>query len=233
MRRDLELMVGRVVEGALPGAEWRLVPTGHPYTLDGHQIDVKHDGSWVEIGECGLAAPHVLHRAGLDSGSWSGLAMGLGLDRLLMLRKAVPDIRLLRSHDPRIEVQMHDLEPYRPVSHMPPIRRDLSLVIGEGVDVSAEALGDRVRTALGVDAEAAEVVQPVAVTAYDDLPAHVRERLGMRSSQRNLLLRLVLRSLERTLTDREANQMRDRVYAALHEGDRHEWAVGPAVASIS
>jgi phenylalanyl-tRNA synthetase alpha chain len=33
-----------------------------------------------------------------------------------------------------------------------------------------------------------------------------------------------LRHLERTLTDEEANQIRDRVYAALHHGSVHHWA---------
>ena len=39
-----------------------------------------------------------------------------------------------------------------------------------------------------------------------------------------MLLRLVIRDLDRTLTAAEANERRDRVYAALHEGDRAEWA---------
>jgi phenylalanyl-tRNA synthetase alpha chain len=38
---------------------------------------------------------------------------------------------------------------------------------------------------------------------------------------------VVLRHLERTLTDEEANRMRDRVYAALHQGSVHQWAVRP------
>jgi hypothetical protein len=37
--------------------------------------------------------------------------------------------------------------------------------------------------------------------------------------------RVVLRHLERTLTDEEANQTRDRIYAALHRGSAHQWAV--------
>jgi phenylalanyl-tRNA synthetase alpha chain len=37
---------------------------------------------------------------------------------------------------------------------------------------------------------------------------------------------LVLRHLERTLIDREANALRDRIYAAVHQGTRHQWAVG-------
>jgi phenylalanyl-tRNA synthetase alpha chain len=123
---------------------------------------------------------------------------------------------------------MLDLDPYRPVSHMPPVRRDLSLAVDELADLSAEALGDRVRTALGVDADAVEAVEVVAVTRHDDVPAAARQRLGMRSGHVNALVRLVLRPLDRSLTDLEANHLRDRVYAALHEGDRHEWAAAPA-----
>ncbi len=49
-------------------------------------------------------------------------------------------------------------------------------------------------------------------------------RLGARPGQRNLLVRVVLRHLERSLTDDEANSLRDRIYAAVHQGTRHQWA---------
>ena len=58
----------------------------------------------------------------------------MGLDRLLMLRKGIPDIRLLRSADPRVAGQMTDLEPYRPVSYLPAVTRDLSVAISVGDD---------------------------------------------------------------------------------------------------
>jgi len=215
-------MIELVVSTVLPGATYRTVPAVHPYTIHGRQIDVLLDGQWIEIGECGVAAPPVLRRAGLDE-RWTGLAMGSGLDRLLMLRKGIGDIRLLRSLDPRVASQMLDLQPYRPVSSMPAVRRDLSIVVGPDVDMSAEALGDRVRRALGDDAEAAESVEVRGETAYDALPVAARERLQLRSGQRNVLVRLVLRSLDRTLTDQQANELRDRVYAELHEGPVAEW----------
>ena len=60
----------------------------HPYTADGLQIDASSEGGWLEIGESGLAAPRVLADAGLEVATTTGLAMGLGLDRLLMLRYA-------------------------------------------------------------------------------------------------------------------------------------------------
>ena len=61
-------------------------------------------------------------------------------------------------------------------------------------------------------------------TAYADLPQAARERLGIAPGQKNVLLRIVLRDLERTLTSAEANLLRDDVYAALHEGSVLSWA---------
>jgi phenylalanyl-tRNA synthetase alpha chain len=218
--RHLAQMTGLLVEALTPGRSWRWERRVHPYTQDGRQVDVRWDSEWVEVAECGLAHPEVLARAGLQG--WSGLALGMGLDRLLMLRKGVPDIRLLRSTDPRIAGQLTDLAPWRPVSAMPPVRRDLSIVV-DG-DEAAEDLGDRVREALGPDADAVEEVAMLAGTGYEQLPAQAVARLGIRQGQKNLLVRVVLRHLDQTLTDVEANQLRDRIYAALHQGTCHQWA---------
>ncbi|TDO49365.1 phenylalanyl-tRNA synthetase alpha chain [Kribbella sp. VKM Ac-2527] len=222
---ELEELIARVVETVLPGRTYRPIPAVHPYTTHGRQIDVLLDDQWIEIGECGVAAPPVLRRAGLDE-SWTGLAMGPGLDRLLMLRKGIRDIRLLRSTDPRVADQLLDLSPYKPVSAMPAVRRDLSVVVGPDVDVSAEVLGDRVRDALGTDADAAESVEVRSETPYDELPEAARERLQLTPGQRNVLIRLVLRPIDRTLTDAQANELRDRVYTALHEGPVLELIAG-------
>lgn len=58
-----------------------------------------------------------------------GWALGMGLDRLVMTLKDLPDIRYLRSTNPRITEQMAHLEPYRDVSNQPAIKRDLSLTV--------------------------------------------------------------------------------------------------------
>jgi phenylalanyl-tRNA synthetase alpha chain len=216
---DLARMIGTVLTTLLPGRAWQWSHAQHPYTLEGRQIDVVEDRQLIEVGECGLAAPGVLATAGLDSEQWSGLALGLGLDRILMLRKGIPDIRLLRSTDPRISSQMLDLSPYRPVSDLPPARRDLSVAVPAGSD--AETLGDRVRDALGRDADLVEEVAVLAITPYDDVPAVARERLGMVPGQQNVLLRIVVRPMDRTLTADEANALRDRIYAAIHDGREH------------
>lgn len=220
---DLDEQIERVVAAALPGLPLRTLPAVHPYTRGGRQIEVQDaTGTWLEVGECGRTDPGLLARAGLPPGV-SGLAMGLGLDRLVMLRKGIDDIRLLRASDPRIAAQMRDLAPYRPVSAMPPAIRDLSVAVPSELD-DDELIGDRVRAALGDRASAVEAVEVRTRTPVADLPAPARERLGAHAGQVNLLVRVVLRDLERTLTSHEANVLRDGVYAALHHGDVQTWA---------
>ena len=208
--RDLDELIERVVGAALPGARWTTQPAVHPYTTRGRQIDV--DG--IEIGECGLAAI-------TRPGTW-GLAMGLGLDRLLMLRKGIDDIRLLRAADPRVASQMQDLAPYRPVSLMPPVRRDLSIVVDTPLD--GESLGDAVRAALGDRADLVEACEVLSTTPARDLPAAAAARLGIAAGQHNQLVRVTLRALDRTLTHGECNALRDEIYAALHRGSVMSWA---------
>jgi phenylalanyl-tRNA synthetase alpha chain len=217
----LDVMVDALLRALVPGSAHRELAREHPYTQGGRQVDVERDGEWVEVWECGLAHPEVLSRAGLDP-AYSGLALGMGLDRLLMLVKGVPDIRALRSADPRIATQMADLEPYRVVSNMPAIRRDLSIAV-EADDLN-EHLGDRVRDALGDDASSVEEVTVVSETPWDALPPPARTRLGAKVGQKNVLLRIVLRDLGRTLTDNQANHLRDRIYRALHRGSVFQWA---------
>ncbi|MHA7303825.1 PheS-related mystery ligase SrmL [Arthrobacter sp. TMN-49] len=217
---DLTAMLGTVVEAVLPGARWRAVPSPHPYTTAGVQLDVHVRGEWLELAEAGLVAANVLRASGLDPRRWCGLALGMGLDRALMLRKGIDDIRLLRSADPRVCAQMTGLSPYVAVSLMPPVRRDLSLVCAD--DVDAEVLGDAARSALGTEADVLAGLEVLALTPASGLPESAVVRLGMVPGQANVLVRLTLQSLERTLTSAEANMLRNCVYTALHEGPHAE-----------
>ena len=216
---ELHQMVSVVMVAAVPGLEWRTLASSHPYTEKGIQIDVRWRNEWIEVGECGLAARQILNQAGLRY--HTGLAMGLGLDRLLMLRKQIPDIRLLRSEDPRVRSQMNGLDTYKPVSAMPAIRRDLSLCVDTWVN--EELIGDRVREQLP-EVECIEALLIKAETAFEELPASAHQRMGMKPGQKNILLQLVLRHLQRTLTDQDANHVRNQVYRLLHQGQRQELA---------
>ena len=217
---DMDQMIAILLGALVPGLPHRQQSRTHPYTLEGRQVDVYYGGRWVEVGECGLAHPRVLAAAGLHGRS--GLAVGIGLDRLLMLVKHIPDIRLLRSGDLRITGQMLDLARYQQVSLMPPITRDLSVAVWQ--DDDEETLGDRVRDALGADTSCVEEIRVLSATVYPQLPAPAIGRLGAKPGQKNLLVRVVLRDLDQTLTNQTANALRDRIYRALHQGTEYQWA---------
>ncbi len=73
-----------------------------------------------------------------------------------------------------------------------------------------EALGDRVNVL--------ESVEVLSETSYDDLPVKIRKRLGINSSQKNVLIRITLRRLERSLTNQEVNQIYDDIYGKINYG---------------
>jgi phenylalanyl-tRNA synthetase alpha chain len=210
---DLAGLIATVLGAALPGVPWRLHPAEHPYTEGGVEIEACVAGRWVEIGEGGRASRRVLRGAGLPP-YVGGLALGLGLDRLVMVRKGVPDIRALRSADPRVAGQMLDLAPWRPVSAHPPARRDVSVAMRAGV--TAEEVGDLVRVSLGDDARLIEEIAVLGMTGIAELPPAARERLGIADGEVNVLLRVILRDLDGSIPGELANELRDRISAALH-----------------
>ena len=138
---DMLDMIELLVQAVLPDAGWCTTQVVHPYTEGGPQIAVWHDGDWLELAECGRIQSDVLRGSGLDPEQWSGLALGMGLERALILRTGIPDIRYLRSAEPSIAAQMQDLEPWRPISMLPSVCRDISTVIDE--DTDDEPLGTR------------------------------------------------------------------------------------------
>ncbi|MFO0596846.1 MAG: hypothetical protein U0228_16145 [Myxococcaceae bacterium] len=208
--------VAGLVGAVLPGREWRLLEARHPYTRDGVQVEVRDGEAWVEVGEAGVAAPELLEACA--GAGVRGLASGWGLDRLLMLRKGLGDVRLLRSEDPRAQRQLLDLAPWRPLSSLPLMRRDLSLAV-EPEEADVEVLGDRVREVLGDRAAWVEAVEIVLTCPVGELSEVARGRLGARLGQVNVLLRLSVRAVDRSLTTAEVNALRDDVYRALHAGD--------------
>ena len=72
-------------------------------------------------------------------------------------------------------------------------------------------LGDMVKES-GVDTHLIEEVKILSETSYEELPEIAKQRLGIEEHEKNILVRIVLRSLERTLTNEECNTYRDIIY---------------------
>ncbi|MBS1838385.1 MAG: phenylalanine--tRNA ligase subunit alpha [Actinobacteria bacterium] len=80
----------------------RLRPSYFPFTEPSAEVDISQpDGSWLEVGGCGMVHPNVLAACGLDPEEWSGFAFGFGIERLAKIRHGLGDIRDLITNDMR------------------------------------------------------------------------------------------------------------------------------------
>jgi phenylalanyl-tRNA synthetase alpha chain len=105
-----------------PATRLRFRPSYFPFVEPGAEVDIgcvfchaderaraacrvcKGTG-WLEILGCGMVHPQVLEHCEIDPEQWTGFAFGLGVERVAMLRYAIPDIRLLFENDPRLLAQ--------------------------------------------------------------------------------------------------------------------------------
>ncbi len=71
------------------------------FLCQGEGCRVCKNSGWLEVLGCGMIHPEVLKRGGIDPNKYSGFAFGFGLDRLVMLRYNIDDIRLFNSGDLR------------------------------------------------------------------------------------------------------------------------------------
>lgn len=95
----------------------RLRPGFFPFVEPGFELDIsclicKGSGcsvckqtGWVELLPCGMVHPNVLKAGGIDPDKYNGFAFGMGLDRLVMMKYEIDDIRLIHSGDLRFNSQ--------------------------------------------------------------------------------------------------------------------------------
>ena len=91
-------------------AKIRLRPNYFPFTEPSAEMDVWHPGArggarWIEWGGCGMVNPNVLRAAGIDPEVYSGFAFGIGVERALMFRSDVKDMRDMAEGDVRFSEQ--------------------------------------------------------------------------------------------------------------------------------
>ena len=92
--RDVEI---RLRPGFFPFVEPGFELDIHCLICDGKGCSVCKRTGWVELLPCGMTHPNVLRFGGIDPDVYNGFAFGLGLDRLVMMRYGIDDIRRLHG----------------------------------------------------------------------------------------------------------------------------------------
>ena len=96
-----------------PDTKTKFRPHHFPFTEPSAEVDVScfkcggkgcrfcKGSGWIEILGCGAVHPHVLEMCGIDPEEYTGLAFGMGLERIALLKYEIDDMRLLYENDIR------------------------------------------------------------------------------------------------------------------------------------
>ena len=86
----------------------RFRPSYFPFTEPSAEVDVwwadpddEDDGQWMEILGCGMVHPNVFEAVDVDPERYTGYAVGMGVERMAMLRHGIDDIRIFYENDAR------------------------------------------------------------------------------------------------------------------------------------
>lgn len=185
----------------------RWIDAFFPWTSPSFEVEVWYNDEWLEILGCGVVVQKTLERGGV--GHKSGWAFGLGLERIAMVLFDIPDIRLFWSQDERFlsQFKQGQITAFQPYSKYPPCYKDMSFWLPEAGTEGIKAWHEN---------DYCEVVRDVAgdlvenVTLIDDF-THPK------TGRRSLCYRLNYRSMDRSLTNAEANALQDKVEGRVVE----------------
>ena len=110
LKGSLDLMAKKLFG---PATKTKFRPHHFPFTEPSAEMDVScfkcggkgcnvcKGSGWIEILGCGMTHPHVHEAGGIDSEKYTGFAVGMGVERIAMLKYGIDDIRLLYENDMR------------------------------------------------------------------------------------------------------------------------------------
>jgi len=103
------VMITAIKELISQDAEFRFRTGFFPFVEPGLEVDMRwqgddsnsREGKWLEIVGCGMVHPNVLKNVGIDPKEWQGFAFGFGIERMIMIKHQIPDLRSLYQGDLR------------------------------------------------------------------------------------------------------------------------------------
>ncbi len=194
---DLRNVLSEIVKSVFgPDTEYRFLDDTFPYTDPSLQVEVKIGDEWVEILGGGMPKKSVLKKMGVEG--YNGWAFGFGLERLAIISMELPDIRLLWSTDERVKRQLVLGQKFKQVSKYPAVIRDISFIV-DSFSFKPNDYFDLVRDVVGDLAE-----EMALVDEYENAA-----KFG--EGKKSYAYRITYRSLDRTLTDTEVNELHKKL----------------------
>ncbi|RJE21700.1 Phenylalanyl-tRNA synthetase [Aspergillus sclerotialis] len=223
LKRSLELMVIKIFTEASKAASGsdqppeplkvRWVEAFFPFTSPSWELEVFWQGDWLEILGCGIIKQELLVNS--DVPHHVGWAFGLGLERIAMLLFNIRDIRLFWSRDERFLSQFEagKITRFEPFSKHPACYKDVAFWLPSASASGGSSAGGAVPVH---ENDIMELVRGVAGDLVEDVQL-IDEFTHPKTSRKSMCYRINYRSLERTLTNEEANDLHNQVRGKLVE----------------
>lgn len=191
--------------------EYRFNVDTFPYTQESLEVEVMFNWKWLEVLWAWVVHPSVMEKLWLDAEKYNGWAFGFGIERLAMALKKIPDIRLFWSNDERVKKQWWNFEPYKEVSNLPPVYKDISFIVPKNKFVKDKAESDK-SWDLELENEAdlfdiAWIVRDVAWDLVEEVKIIDMFESAKKfwEDKKSVSIKITFRSLEKTLTNDEIN----------------------------
>ncbi|KAJ1916279.1 phenylalanyl-tRNA synthetase alpha subunit, mitochondrial [Tieghemiomyces parasiticus] len=191
----------------------RWIEGNFPFTTPSWEMEVLYQGAWLEICGCGIMKQKIMDDAGLQD--HIGWAAGFGLERLAMVLFDIPDIRLFWSEDPRFLGQFRPgtITQFAPFSKYPPCPKDISF----WVPTRLASAGSDAATETGFhENDFMDLVREIAQDLVEDVKL-VDRFAHPKTGQTSLCYRIVYRSMDRSVTNEEINELQERVRTRVAE----------------
>ncbi|KAK0459734.1 uncharacterized protein EV420DRAFT_1763415 [Desarmillaria tabescens] len=185
----------------------RWIETYFPFTSPSFEVEVFFGGKWLEILGCGVVRQATLDTANVPHKI--GWAFGLGLERIAMVLYSIPDIRLFWSTDTRFlsQFKQGEISQFKPYSKYPSCFKDVSFWTTQDVSVHENDFCDLVRDVAG------DLVEDVK---------KIDSFVHPKTNRTSLCYRINYRSMDRSLSNEEANVVQQEVVSRLREQFRVE-----------
>lgn len=199
--------------------EFRFNRDSFPYTTDSLEVEVMYNWKWLEVLWAWVVKGEVLEKLWVDSSKYNGWAFGFWIERLAMALKKIPDIRIFWSQDKRVLSQWWNLEPYKEISHFPPVFKDISLIVPKDKFIFEENELKLTRETESSLFAITWIIRDI----WKDLIEEVKIIDNFENDKKfwndfkSISLNITFRSIERTLTNEEINEMYFEIRQKIEE----------------
>ncbi|KAK0210760.1 hypothetical protein DFS33DRAFT_1295326 [Desarmillaria ectypa] len=180
----------------------RWIETYFPFTSPSFEVEVFFGGKWLEILGCGVVRQATLDTANVPHKI--GWAFGLGLERIAMVLYSIPDIRLFWSTDTRFlsQFKQGEINKFKPYSKYPSCFKDVSFWTAQDISLHENDFCDLVRDVAG------DLVEDIK---------KIDSFVHPKTNRTSLCYRINYRSMDRSLSNEEANLVQQEVVFRLKE----------------